>query len=145
MRQRTPRPIRLATGLIAAAALAMAACGSDGDAGEDGGDDGGGGGNEAFCTEIQALAESTEETTEAEDRAALQAVADVAPDEISDEMNKLVDGLEQLQTFDPEAATEEEMTEFLAFTDDLGAAGAAVEEFALENCPDLPADVFAPG
>jgi hypothetical protein len=145
MRQRTPRPIRLATGLIAAAALAMAACGSDGDAGEDGGDDGGGGGNEAFCTEIQALAESTEETTEAEDRAALQAVADVAPDEISDEMNKLVDGLEQLQTFDPEAATEEEMTEFLAFTDDLGAAGAAVEEFALENCPDLPADLFAPG
>jgi hypothetical protein len=145
MRQRTPRPIRLATGLIAAAALAMAACGSDGDAGEDGGGDGGGGGNEAFCTEIQALAESTEETTEAEDRAALQAVADVAPDEISDEMNKLVDGLEQLQTFDPEAATEEEMTEFLAFTDDLGAAGAAVEEFALENCPDLPADLFAPG
>jgi hypothetical protein len=145
MRQRTPRPIRLATGLIAAAALAMAACGSDGDAGEDGGGDGGGGGNEAFCTEIQALAESTEETTEAEDRAALQAVADVAPDEIADEMNKLVDGLEQLQTFDPEAATEEEMTDFLAFTEDLGAAGAAVEEFALENCPDLPADLFAPG
>jgi hypothetical protein len=145
MRQRTPRAIRLATGLIAAAALAMAACGSDGDAGEDGGGDGGGGGNEAFCTEIQALAESNEETTEAEDLAALQAVADVAPDEIADEMNTLVDGLEQLQTFDPEAATEEEMTEFLAFTDDLGAAGAAVEEFALENCPDLPADLFAPG
>ncbi|MGE5211679.1 MAG: hypothetical protein ACM3MM_10455 [Acidobacteriota bacterium] len=141
MRQRTPRPIRLATGLIAAAALAMAACGSDGDAGEDGGGDG----DEAFCTEIQALAESNEETTEAEDLAALQAVADVAPDEIADEMNQLVDGLEQLQTFDPEAATEEEMTEFLAFTDDLGAAGAAVEEFALENCPDLPADLFAPG
>jgi hypothetical protein len=72
-------------------------------------------------------------------------VADVAPDEIADEMNKLVDGLEQLQTFDPEAATEEEMTDFLAFTEDLGAAGAAVEEFALENCPDLPADLFAPG
>jgi hypothetical protein len=147
MRQRTPRPIRLATGLVAAAALALAACGSDGDAGDGGGGDGGddGGSSEAFCTEIQALAESTEETTEEEDLAALQAVADVAPDGIADEMNQLVDGLEQLQTFDPEAATEEEMTDFLEFTDDLGAAGTAVEEFALENCPDLPADLFAPG
>jgi hypothetical protein len=141
MRQRTTRPIRLATGLIAAAALALTACGSDGDGGSGG--DSGDGSTEAFCDEIQTLAESSDETTEAEDLAALQSVADVAPDEISDEMNELVDGLEQLQGFDPEAATEEEMTEFLAFADDLAAAGAAVEEFALENCPDLPADLFA--
>jgi hypothetical protein len=141
MRQRTTRPIRLATGLIAAAALALTACGSDGDGGSGG--DSGDGSTEAFCDEIQTLAESSDETTEAEDLAALQSVADVAPDEISDEMNELVDGLEQLQGFDPEAATEEEMTDFLAFADDLAASGAAVEEFALENCPDLPADLFA--
>jgi hypothetical protein len=146
MRQRTPRAIRLATGLIAAAALAMAACGSDGDGDASGGGDGGDGGStEAFCTEIQALIESSDDTTEAENVAALQSVADVAPDEIADEMNTVVDGLEQVQAFDPEAATEEEMTEFLAFADELGAAGAAVEEFALENCPGLPADLFATG
>ena len=140
MRQRTTRPVRLATGLIAAAALTLAACGSDDDAG---GGASGGGDTETFCDEIQSLAESTAETTEEEDLAALQAVADAAPDEIADEMNVLVDGLKQLQAFDPEAASEEEMTDFLAVADGLDGASSAVEEFALENCPDLPADLFA--
>jgi hypothetical protein len=136
VRQRTTRPIRRATGLIAAA-LAVAACGSDGDAG---GDDGGA---EPFCEEIQALAESSEDTSGPERLASLQSVADAAPDEISSEMDELVAGFELVLSFDPETASEEEMTDFLAIADGLDGAGAAVEEFALENCPDLPADVFA--
>jgi imidazolonepropionase-like amidohydrolase len=145
MRPRTTRPIRRATGLIAAVALALAACGSDGDAG--GGDDEAGGvsssSTEAFCEAIQALAESSDDTSGSERLASLQSVADAAPDEISSEMDELVAGFEQVLSFDPEAASEEEMTDFLAMADGLDGAGTAVEEFALENCPDLPADVFA--
>jgi hypothetical protein len=138
MRQRTTRPIRRASGLIAAAALAMAACGSDGDAG--GGGDGGTG---TFCEEIQALAESSDNTSEDESLAALQSVADAAPAEISSEMDQLIAGFELLLSFDPEAATEEEMSDFLAMADEIGEASTTVEEYALESCPDLPADVFA--
>jgi hypothetical protein len=136
MHPRTPPSIRRATGLIAATALVMAACGSDSDGG-------GGDGTGAFCEEIQALAESSDDTSEAESLAALQSVADAAPDEISSEMNQLVAGFEQLLSFDPEAASEEEMTDFLAMADGLDEASTAVEEYALANCPDLPADVFA--
>jgi Asp-tRNA(Asn)/Glu-tRNA(Gln) amidotransferase C subunit len=136
MRKKSVRPIRLATGLVAAATLAMSACGSD--------DDGGGGDGDtaAFCEEIQTLAESTDETTEEQDLAALRSVADAAPGEIADEMNQLVEAFEQLQAFDPEAASEEEMADFLTLADGLDEASTAVEEFALANCPDLPADLF---
>lgn len=139
MRQRTPRTIRRATGLIAAATVLMAACGNDNGAGSD--DSGGSTGT--FCEEIQALAESSDGTSEAESLAALQSVADAAPDEISGEMDQLVAGLEQLLSFDPEASSEEEMNDFLAMADGLDEASTAVEEFALENCPGLPADLFA--
>jgi hypothetical protein len=137
MHQRTPRSIRRAAGLIAATALVMAACGSDSDGGAGGGD------TEAFCEEIQVLAESSDDTSEAESLAALRSVADAAPGEISSEMNQLVAGFEQLLSFDPEAASDEEMTDFLAMADGLDEASTAVEAYALENCPDLPADVFA--
>jgi hypothetical protein len=140
MHPRLTRPIRLTTGVIAATALSLTACGSDDNGGGGGGS--GGGSTEAFCDEIQTLAESTGETTEEEDLAALQKVADVAPDEIADEMNELLDGFEQLQAFDPEAASEEEMGDFLAIADGLDEASTAIEEFALDNCPDIPADLF---
>jgi hypothetical protein len=58
-------------------------------------------------------------------------------------MDQLVAGLEQLLSFDPEASSEEEMNDFLAMADGLDEASTAVEEFALENCPGLPADLFA--
>ena len=133
MRKKSGRPIRLTIGLVAAATLAMSACGSD---------DGGGGDTEAFCEEIQTLAESTGETTEEQDLAALRSVADAAPGEIADEMDQLVEAFEQLQAFDPEAASEEEMADFLTLADGLDEASTAVEEYALANCPDLPADLF---
>ena len=135
MRQRAPRSVRLAVGLTVGAALALAACGSES----------GGGSTDAFCERIQAVAESGDDTTDEENLAALQSVADAAPSEISDEMNQLVDGFAQVQSFDVEAASEEEMVEFLATVDGLDGASTAIEEFALANCPDLPADLFSPG
>jgi len=123
--------------LTATAAFALAACGSDGDS------SGGGGSTDAFCEEMGVLAESGTDTTEAEDLAALQAVASAAPSEISDEVNQLVDAFQQLQAFDPESASEDEMADFLELASSIDEAGAAVEDFAKENCPDLPADFFS--
>jgi hypothetical protein len=133
--RRPTRPIRCSIALAAATTLALAACGSDGG--------GGGGSTEAFCEEIGSLADSDVETTEAQDLAALQAVAAAAPSDISDEMNQLVDAFEQVQSFDAETASEDDMTDFLALAGDIDAASTAVEEFASENCPDLPADFFS--
>ena len=137
MRARTSRSTRLAICLGTAAALTLVACGDD-----DGGS-AGGGDTDTFCEEIEALAGSTAETTEEEDLAALRSVADAAPDEIADDIDLLVDAFEQLQAFDPEAATEEEMADFLALADSLDEAGTAIEEYALANCPDIPADLFS--
>ncbi len=131
MRQRTSRPTRRAIAVAATTTLALAACGSDG-----------GGSTDAFCEEIVALDESDADTTEEQNLAALQALAAAAPGDISDEMNQLVDAFEQVQAFDAESASEDEMTDFLALAGSIDEASTAVEEFAAENCPDLPADFF---
>ncbi len=136
MRRRRSRATRLA--LAASTTLALAACGSD-----DGG--GGGGSTEAFCDEIEALAATGDDMSDAENLAALQSVADAAPGEIADDMDELVEALERLQSFDPEAASEEEMADFLDLAADLDEPSARIEEFAMENCPDLPDDVFGSG
>jgi hypothetical protein len=135
MRQRTSRPIRLAIVLSAGTALSLAGCGSD--------SGGGGGSTDAFCEEVTALAASDADTTEEQDLAALQAVAASAPGEISDEMNQLVEAFEELQAFDAEAASDDEMADFLALAASIEEVGTAVEAFATENCPDLPAEVFS--
>ena len=138
MRQSTSRPIRLAIALAATSTLALTACGDD-----DGGEGGGGGASaESFCDEIAALGETGDDATDEQILESLRSVADVTPDEISDEMGQLVDAFEQLQSFDPETASEEEMGRFVEMAGELDAASASIEEFAVENCPDLPADVF---
>ena len=134
MRQRTSRPIRLAIVLSAGTALSLAGCGSD---------SGGGGSTDAFCEEVTAIAASDADTTEEQDLAALQAIAASAPSEISDEMNQLVEAFEELQAFDAEAASDDEMADFLALAASIEEVGTAVEAFATENCPDLPAEVFS--
>ena len=100
---------------------------------------------DAFCQQLPALADSDVDTTEAKDLAALQQVADAAPSEISDEMDLLVEAFERLRTFDSETASEEELADFLEFTEGLDGASTTVEEFAGENCPDLPPDFFSTG
>ncbi len=146
MRRRT-NTTRFARCLAAAATLTLVACGSADDSG--GGNSGsgstGGGSTESFCEEIPALADTDVVTTEAEDLATLQQVADAAPSEISDEMDLLVEAFELLRSFDPEAASEDELADFLEFTEGLDEASENVEEFALSNCPDLPPDFFSTG
>ncbi len=134
MRLPASRTIRFATCLTAGAALTLAACGSD---------DGGGGSTDAFCEQITALADSDADTTEEQDLSELQAVADAAPSEISDEMEQLIEGFEKLQAFDAAAASEEETADFIALAADFDEASTKIEAFTLENCPDLPADFFS--
>jgi hypothetical protein len=136
MHRSSVRPIRLAVALAAGAALALTACGDD---------DSSGGDVDTFCEEITTLAESEDSGDDATNLAMLQSVADAAPSEISDEFDELVDAFEQLQSFDAEAATDEEMAEFLDIADGLDEASARIEEFAVENCPDLPAGLFTTG
>lgn len=139
MRPRTPRPTRIFISLAACGSLALAACGSDGDS------DSGGGGNdvEAFCAALGESAESDLDTTEEEDLEMLRSIAASAPGEVSDAMDTLVDAFEQLQAFDFENATEDEVAEFEELLPTFEGAVASVESYARDNCPDLPDDFFS--
>jgi len=132
MRRRTSRPIRLAIGLTTCATLALAACG--GDSGE--------GSTEAFCDDLLAINEAGDDISDEEGLALLQSAADSAPSEISSEMDGFVEMFEQLLAFDVAAATDEEMAEFTNSAPDFEESNTKIEEFATENCPDLPADFF---
>jgi hypothetical protein len=136
MRPRASRPTRILIGLTACGSLALAACGSDGDSG-------GGGDVEAFCAALAETAESDLDTTEEEDLAQVRAIADSAPSEISDAMDTLVDAFEQLQAFDFENATEDQMAEFEELLPAFEEATTDVERYARDNCPDLPDDFFS--
>jgi hypothetical protein len=135
MRSRVPRPPRILIGLASCVALALAACGSDGDSG---GDD-----VEAFCDALAETTESDPDTTAAGDLEQLQAIADAAPSEVSDAMDTLVDIFEQLDAVDFENATEDELAEFEALLPTFEDATAEVESYARDNCPDLPDDFFS--
>lgn len=128
----TSRLGRLLGGVSILGVLMLAACGSDG----------GGGSTEAFCTEISALTESPDGGTDEENLAALQAVADAAPGEISGDVDTLVEVFGQLQAVDLEAATDDEIAEFENLVADLDEASVNIETYAEENCPDLPAGIF---
>jgi len=136
MRQRTPPPIRLAIGLATCATLAFAACGGDSDGGSDGGS------TEAFCDDLLAINEASDDISDEDGLALLQSAADSAPSEISSEMDGFVEMFEQLLAFDAAAATDEELAEFTASAPDFEESTTKIEEFATENCPDLPADFF---
>jgi hypothetical protein len=140
MRSRPARSTRILIALTACGSLALAACGSDGDSG---GDSGGGDDVEAFCAALAESAESDLDTTEEEDLEQLQAIADAAPGEVSDAMDTLVDIFEQLQSIDFETATEDELAEFEELLPTFEEATAEVEDYARDNCPDLPDDFFS--
>jgi hypothetical protein len=140
MRSRPARSTRILIALTACGSLALAACGSDGD-----GDSGSGGGDdvEAFCAALAESVESDVETTAEEDLEQLQAIADSAPGEVSDAMDTVVDIFEQLQGIDFETATEDELAEFEELLPTFEEATAEVEDYARDNCPDLPDDFFS--
>lgn len=141
MRPRAPRPTRVLIGLAACGALALAACGSDGDS--DSGGASGGNDVEAFCAALFETTEADLDTTEEEDLEILRSIAAAAPGEVSDAMDTLVDTFEQLLGFDFENASEEEMAEFEQLLPTFEEATATVESYASDNCPDLPEDFFS--
>jgi hypothetical protein len=135
MRRSTTRPIRLAVALAAGGALALTACGDD--------DGSGDGGVEAFCEELETFSASVDES-EGDDTflADFGQLADAAPSEISDEMNQMLEAFEELDAFPDEPESEEQMTEMMELLDAIEEPADAVEEFAVANCPDLPASIF---
>ena len=132
MRRRTSPPIRLAIGLTTCATLALAACGGDS----------GGRSTDAFCDDLLAINEADDDISDEDGLALLQSAADSAPSEISSEMDGFVEMFEQLLAFDAAAATDEELAEFTANAPDFEESTTKIEEFATDNCPDLPADFF---
>ena len=119
-------------GLATSGTLALAACG-------------GGSGRsstEAFCDDLLAVNEASDDISDEDGLALLQAAADSAPSEISREMDGFVEMFEQVLAFDVAAATDEEMAEFTNSAPDFEESTTKIEEFATENCPDLPADFF---
>jgi hypothetical protein len=134
MHRSTARPFRLAVVLAAGAALALTACGDD--------DGGGGGSTEAFCDELESFAAGTGDPEDPTFIADFRALADTAPSDISTEMDQMLEVFEAIEELPDEPASEEEMTEMLELAESIEEPIAAVEEFATENCPDLPASVF---
>jgi hypothetical protein len=114
--------------------VALTACGDD--------DEGGGGSVEAFCQELEAFADDVADADDLSFVADFEAVVDAAPGEIADEMNQMLEAFEQLASMPDEPESEEQMNEMLELTASIEEPSAAVEEFARENCPDLPASVF---
>jgi hypothetical protein len=132
--------MKRAVALTVAGAFALAACGDDG-----------GGSVEAFCESAQEVADNTQDpfdTDSPEDfvaelekqRDAVNAAADNAPDEISDDAQTAAEYFAEvsdaLAAVDPtdQAAVEEASAPFDEVDPEVEAAGESVGEFALTEC-----------
>jgi hypothetical protein len=139
MRRSTTRPIRLAIALATGGALALTACGDDDSSGGGGG--GGGGSVDAFCAELESFSASTNDDDDTF-VADFKKVADAAPSEISAAMNRMLEAFERLDSLPDEPESEEQMAEMMELLEAIEEPANAVEEFAVENCPDLPDSIF---
>jgi hypothetical protein len=86
---------KMITALVAAGLLLTAACGGDDDDSADASGGGGGGGssNSEFCEQATDLFNSSGDTADPEAQLAeAEALQDVAPDEIADDWQKVVEG-----------------------------------------------------
>lgn len=135
MRRSSTRPIRLTVVLALGGAMALAACGED---------DGGGASTEAFCSELGSFAASADASGEADESfvSDFRTLAESAPGEISDEINEMLAAFESLDELPDEPESEEQMEEMMDLLGSIEEPNAAVEEFAMDNCLDLPASVF---
>jgi hypothetical protein len=103
---------RTLVGLMAAGALLVAGCGGDDDGGDDTGGGGGGSSDEAtqqFCEEFQAFDAQFRDSNPSDEEVSEAIRSLEPPDEIADDYEILVEGLERLATLDstdPDAATE---------------------------------------
>ena len=120
-------PIRYGSVLLAAGALiAATACGGDDDG------ESSGGSTEEFCDDFAALADTDAEPEQ------LRSLADSAPSEVSDAMNRFVEIADQMDAFDEENASEEDLDGFFSLLTDLEESSTEIEAFLVDNCPDLP-------
>ncbi len=122
---------RSGSALLAIGALVTAtACGGDDDGGSSGGS------TEEFCDEFAALADTDAES--AADPDLLRNIAEAAPDEISGAMDRFVEIAEELDSFDEADASEEDLDGFFTMLEDLEESSTEIEQFLIDNCPDLP-------
>jgi hypothetical protein len=107
-----------AVALLGALSLVAAACGDD----DDGGDGASGGGDD-FCAAMAALDEefADEEPTQEDIEGILSSISDVDPPaEIEESWNTMVDFMGEFVD-DPTAASEDQLSEFEAASDDIDA------------------------
>ncbi len=108
------------------------------------GDDNSSGSAEEFCS---VLVETQDIEFEGADDAGevvsdLQRLVDAAPSEIKDDVKLVVDAFTALSEIDPLEASPEEVAELDEQFAGTEAAGDRIEAWALENCENLPEDVF---
>jgi hypothetical protein len=133
---------RTLIGLAVAGAILVAGCGGDDD------DDGGGGNGstasgdsatESFCEDFRNYDQQFNDDPEASEEEVVAAIRSLEPpEEIKDDFDTLLEGLDQLQsvdTDDPEAAAalQEEMAQYTE-------ASTNIQTFVDENCGDTSVD-----
>jgi len=136
MRHTTLGPICLAIVLAASGALSLTACGGDSDSSAS---------TEAFCDDLLAINQASEDISDEDALDLIQGAEDSAPSEISEEMSVFVSWLEQGLTFDAATASEEDLAGFDDMATDFEKSLAEIEAFAKENCTNLPDDFFDGG
>ena len=132
---------RTLIGLVVAGAILVAGCGGDDD--DDAGGDNASGSNdpatESFCEDFRNYDRQFNEDPEADEEDVVAAIRSLEPpDEIKDDFETLLDGLDRLQsvdTNDPEAqaALQEEMAQYTE-------ASTNIQAFVDENCGDTSVD-----
>jgi hypothetical protein len=132
---------RTLIGLVVAGAILVAGCGGDDD--DDGGDSNASGSGDAatesFCEQFRAYDEQFNEDPEASEEDVIAAIRSLdPPEEIQDDFDTLLDGLDRLQsvdTNDPEAQAEleEEMAQYTE-------ASTNIQAFVDENCGETSVD-----
>ena len=130
--------------LLVAGAILVAGCGGDDD---DSTDSGGSGDNassgdatvESFCEDFQNYDQQFSEQNEPSDEEVIEAIRSLdPPEEIKDDFDTLIAGLDRLQSIDTNdpAAQEELQEEMSQYTE----ASTNIQTFVDENCGDTSVD-----
>jgi hypothetical protein len=125
---------RVIAAFTVAAVVALGACGSDGESS-------GSGDSAEFCARLGELAAGDDGDTTTDDLTAdLQQLADIAPDDVADDMQAFVDLFLEM-----DALSEDQSDELSALMDEFGDLTSRLDTWSNEFCPDLPENVFTEG
>ena len=126
---------RMMTALLAATAMILAACGDD--------DDDGGGSTAEFCSLFaEESAIFSDESTEDEVIAGLQALADAAPSDIKGDVEELRDASIAISEIDFNEVDEDEFAALEEQFAGIEQAQANAEAWVLDNCDEVADDFF---